>query len=83
LLDGTKIELANLSRAQDEKANADAVGVFLILVPISKLTGDHEGEIARIKGQVEAIETAQIKNKCSLPTPPSGSASAPSGQPSQ
>ncbi len=64
LLQGTKTELANLSRAQDDKANADAFGVFLILLPISKLSGDHEGEIARLKGQVEAVETAQVKNKC-------------------
>lgn len=64
LLEGTKSELASYSRAQDSKANADAFGVFLILLPISKLSGDHEGEIARLKGQVEAIETAQVKNKC-------------------
>jgi hypothetical protein len=64
LLEGTKIELANLSRAQDTQANADAVTVFLTLLPFSKLSGDHEGEIARLKGQVEAVETAQAKNKC-------------------
>jgi hypothetical protein len=28
------------------------------------LSGDYEGEIARLKGQVEAIETAQVKNGC-------------------
>jgi len=38
--------------------------VFLLLVPFSKLTGDHEADVARLKGEVEAIETSQIKKKC-------------------
>jgi hypothetical protein len=60
----TKAELARMSKLQDEKATGDAIGVFLILVPVSKLTGDHEADVARLKGEVEAIETAQIKAKC-------------------
>jgi len=63
-LEDTRADLANLSRAQNEKANADAAGVFLLGIPFSKLSGDYEGEIARLKGQVEAIETAQTKKKC-------------------
>ena len=66
---GTKLldaraELDKFSKMQDEKANGDAIGVFLLGIPFSKLTGDHEGDVARAKGQIEAIETAQIKNKC-------------------
>lgn len=49
---------------QNSKATGDAWGVFLILVPVSQLTGDHEADVAKSKGIVEAIETAQIKNKC-------------------
>ena len=60
----TKEELARMSKLQDEKATGDAIGVFLILVPVSKLTGDYEGDVARLKGEVEAIETAQIKARC-------------------
>lgn len=60
----TRYELTKASKAQDGKANADAVGVFLVLVPFSKLSGDHEGDVARLKGEVQAIETAQIKSKC-------------------
>lgn len=30
----------------------------------SKLSGDHEGEVARLKGEVEAIETARVKSRC-------------------
>jgi len=60
----TRAELEKYSKLQDSKANGDAVGVFLVLIPVSKLTGDHEGDVARYKGEVEAIETAQIKMKC-------------------
>ena len=59
-----RAELAKVSAMQDSKATGDAWGVFLILVPFSKLTGDHAADVAKWKGEVEAIETAQIKNKC-------------------
>ena len=58
------VQLQNASQQQNNAANADAVGVFLVLVPVSKLTGDHEAEVAHFKGEIEAIETAQVKNKC-------------------
>lgn len=61
---GTKAELEKVSKMQDEKATGDAFGVFLLGIPFSKLSGDHEGEVARLKGEVEALETAQVKNKC-------------------
>ena len=60
----TRADLEKFSKLQDSKANGDAVGVFLVLIPVSKLTGDHEGDVARLKGEVEAIDTAQVKNKC-------------------
>jgi hypothetical protein len=63
-LDEVKTELVKLSKQQDDKANGDAIGVFLLGIPFSKLSGDHEGDIARLKGEVEAIDTAQVKNKC-------------------
>jgi hypothetical protein len=66
-LASSRADLVKYSKMQDEKANGDAVGVFLVLVPVSKLTGDYEGEVARLKGEVEAIETAQIKKKCTAP----------------
>jgi hypothetical protein len=56
--------LAEVSRKQDGSANADAVGVFLVLIPVSKLTGDHEADVATAKGEVDAIGVAQIKAKC-------------------
>lgn len=63
-LGDTRSELEKFSKLQDSKANGDAVGVFLLGIPFSKLSGDHEGDVARFKGEVEAIETAQIKLKC-------------------
>lgn len=60
----TRAELEKYSKMQDSKANGDAFGVFLLGIPFSKLSGDHEGDVARLKGETEAIETAQIKNKC-------------------
>ena len=38
--------------------------VFFVLIPASKLSGDHEGDVAKWKGEVEAINTAQEKLKC-------------------
>jgi hypothetical protein len=42
----------------------DAATVFFVLVPASKLSGDHAGDVAKWKGEVEAIDTALIKSGC-------------------
>ena len=59
-----RANLAKFSEMQNSKATGDAWGVFLLAVPFSKLSGDSEADVAKYKGIVEAIETAQIKNKC-------------------
>ena len=59
-----RAKLADYSKQQDTKANLDAATVFLVLIPASKLSGDHAGDVAKYKGEVEAIETAQVKNNC-------------------
>jgi hypothetical protein len=59
-----RTKLADFSKLQDSKANVDAATVFLVLIPVSKLSGDHAGDVAKYKGEVEAIETAQIKTNC-------------------
>lgn len=61
-----RAELAKFSSMQDTKANLDAATVFFVLIPASKLTGDSAGDVAKWKGEVEAISTAQIKNKCKI-----------------
>lgn len=63
-MSATRSDLDKFSKMQDSKATGDAWGVFLLGVPFSKLSGDHEGDVARLKGEVEAIETAQIKSRC-------------------
>ena len=60
----TRAELDKFSKMQNNKANVDAFTVFIALVPVSKLAGDSEADVARLKGEVEAIETAQIKAGC-------------------
>lgn len=60
----TRAELDKYSKLQDGKATGDAWGVFLLGVPFSKLSGDHEGDVARLKGEIEAIDTAQVIGKC-------------------
>jgi len=59
-----RAELTRISDMQNSKATGDAWGVFLIGVPVSQLTGDFGGDVAKWKGEVEAINTAQIKAKC-------------------
>ena len=59
-----RAELAKVSEEQNSKANGDAWGVFLLGIPFSQLSGDKEADVARWKGEVAAIETAQIKAKC-------------------
>jgi hypothetical protein len=57
-------ELAKYSTMQDSKATMDAATVFFVLVPVSKLSGDHAGNVAKWKGEVEAVETALVKAGC-------------------
>ncbi len=59
-----RAELAKVSEMQNSKANGDAFGVFLLGIPFSQLSGDHAADVAKWKGEVEAIDTAQIKAKC-------------------
>ena len=60
----TREKLNHVSDLQNSKATGDAWGVLLVLVPVSQMTGDYEGEVSQLKGEVNAIETSQIKNKC-------------------
>ena len=57
--------LAALSKAQGEAATADAVGVFLVGVPVGSVTGgDKEGLIAVSKGKIEALQGAARSKGC-------------------
>lgn len=52
--------------AQQEKARTnDVVGVILIGLPVSSLSGDNIApEIARLKGEQDAIRKAMISKQC-------------------
>jgi hypothetical protein len=63
-LTDVRSQLAKFSSLQDSKANIDAATVFFVLIPASKLAGDHAGDVAKYKGEVEAVETALIKTGC-------------------
>ncbi|EJK82897.1 hypothetical protein G6M87_03905 [Rhizobium rhizogenes] len=57
--------LASLSKQQNSAATGDAVGVFLIGVPASSLTGgDKEGVISVSKGKVLAIQNTMKAKGC-------------------
>jgi hypothetical protein len=62
----TDATLTQLSADQRQAVTGDAVGVFLIGVPVSSLTGaDKEGMIAQKKGELVAIQSAERNQKCS------------------
>ncbi len=67
LLSAKRSDLKVLEEAQNKAARQDAWGVFLVAVPISKITGAAvEGDLAQVKGEVIAIERAlpmNCKNK--------------------
>lgn len=60
--------------AQQEKARTnDVVGVILIGLPVSSMSGDNIApEIARLKGEQEAVRKAAITNNCATPTAAAG-----------
>lgn len=50
-------KLASLSAAQSSAVAGDAIGVFLIGVPVSSLSGgDKAGDIAATKGKILALD---------------------------
>ncbi len=63
-LSNARSELSKYSSMQNTKANMDAATVFFVLIPASKLSGDHAGDVAKWKGEVEAVETALVKASC-------------------
>ena len=57
--------LAAVEAQQRSAATGDAVGVFLIGVPVSSLSGaDKEGLVAQHKGEIIAIEGAMRGQQC-------------------
>jgi len=64
----TKItsQLNSLSADQNRAANSDALGVFLLGVPWSSMSGnDKEAAIGVAKGRIDAINTVEASKGCS------------------
>ncbi len=60
----TDVKLTAAIKKRKSAVAADAVGVFLVLVPVSKLAGDSEGEVAQLKGEIIAIDRARTLKSC-------------------
>lgn len=57
--------LATASTQQTRARSNDVVGVILIGLPVSSLSGDNIApEIARLKGEQEAVRRASISKNC-------------------
>lgn len=57
--------LENLSAAQKSAASGDAVGVLLLGMPVSSMSGnDKETAISVTKGRIQAIEQAKASRGC-------------------
>lgn len=60
----TRERVATLSDRQNQAAAMDAVGVFLVLLPVSSLFGGNvTGELAQAKGE-EAALARTIQGRC-------------------
>lgn len=61
----SSLALAQVEAGQRQAVTGDALGVFLIGVPVSSLSGsDREGLVAQHKGEVIAIQAAQRNQQC-------------------
>jgi hypothetical protein len=58
-------DLENLSAAQKNAASGDAMGVFLLGLPLSSMSGnDKEALIAVAKGKIQAIDRLSVAKHC-------------------
>ncbi|MEO9463914.1 hypothetical protein [Sulfitobacter pontiacus] len=65
----TELQLAQnlevLTAAQKSAASGDAVGVILLGMPLSSMSGnDKETDIAITKGKIQAVQSAKLKRGC-------------------
>ncbi len=57
--------LSTVEAKQRSAQTADAIGVFLFLIPFSQISGgDNEGNVALYKGEKLAVERAMQKSGC-------------------
>ncbi len=62
---------ASAAQQQEKARTNDVVGVILIGLPVSSLSGDNIApEIARLKGEQEAVRKAMVLKNCTATVPP-------------
>lgn len=62
--------LATASKQQEDARTNDTVGVIFLGLPVSTLSGDNVApEIARLKGEQNAVRQASMKNNCGAAAP--------------
>ena len=57
-------KLDDVSRRQRNKVATDAATVFLVLIPVTSMSGDNEAEVAKYKGEKDALQRAMSKRDC-------------------
>lgn len=63
--------LSSACEAQRRCRTGDIVGVVFIGLPMSSLSGSNmTSEVARLKGELQALQRAAILKRCSLPPVP-------------
>lgn len=71
---------ASAAKQQEQARTNDVVGVILIGLPVSSMSGDNIApEIARLKGEQEAIRKAMMAKQCSPAMIPPAEAAKPKG----
>lgn len=63
-MSAAKADLKKFSDMQDAQVKKDEASVFLVLIPASWFTGDHEKDVAKSKGELAAIQVAAAKKGC-------------------
>jgi len=65
MLVNERARLRSLEKEQKQAAAADAVGVFLFLIPVGSVFGaDQEAELAISKGKVQGMEQQMLTKRC-------------------
>ena len=60
-----EVELSQLEKEQKDTADQDAAAMAVIHVPVGSMTGsDKEPQVARAKGEVQAINSAYQSKGC-------------------
>lgn len=56
-----------MAALQNNKADTDALWAMLIGIPSSKVTGNYEADVARLKDEVDALQAIQATRRCNVP----------------